>query len=236
MKVQLKTFRRHLLRYSLRTLLVLVTFVALWLGWKVNRVRNQQTAVAAIEAAGGMVRYDWMEDYYQAESAKGSVHWSAMYGGYESRSWPTLRRWIGDEYFEYVIGVWVNMSEFDEHDSNDKRWIATLNHLPKLTTLHIEDISINDHDVQHLKGLTTLQSLSLRRTGVTDSVVVQLENLVDLECLDLTGTSVSDESVEMLIGFSKLKHLWLDNTKVTRSGAEKLRGVLQHCRVFSSSD
>jgi hypothetical protein len=231
-----KTLPRRLFRYSLRTLLVFVTLAALSLGWKVNQTRNEQRAVAAIEAAGGLVRYDWMDDYYQAEVAKGPVHWSAIYGGRDSRRWSTLRQWFGDEYFEHVIAVTVFGSDLDDHDDNDKRWMGGLLDLPKLITLDIDDIPINDDDLQHVKDLTALRSLSLSGAAVTDAGVIQLENLTNLEWLDLTSTSVSDESVDIFIRFSQLQHLWLNDTQVTPSGAEKIREALPHCRVFSSSD
>ena len=47
------------LRFSVRTLLILTALVAVWLGVLANRVHKQRAAVAAIEAAGGTVYYDW---------------------------------------------------------------------------------------------------------------------------------------------------------------------------------
>ena len=48
---------RRLLRFSLRTLLLLTAVVACWLGVQVNKAQKHKAAVAAIEAAGGRVSY-----------------------------------------------------------------------------------------------------------------------------------------------------------------------------------
>ena len=47
------------MRLSLRMLMVLVLLIGCGLGWVVHRARVQRDAVAAIEKAGGSVRYDW---------------------------------------------------------------------------------------------------------------------------------------------------------------------------------
>ena len=49
--------RRPYLTVSLRTLFVLTTALAVWLGVVVNRAREQREAVKAIEALGGQVLY-----------------------------------------------------------------------------------------------------------------------------------------------------------------------------------
>jgi hypothetical protein len=45
--------RRRYLTFSLRTLFVLTTAFAIWLGVVVNRAREQREAIKAIEALGG---------------------------------------------------------------------------------------------------------------------------------------------------------------------------------------
>lgn len=47
--------------FSLRTVFVLLTALAVWLGHAVNRAREQREAVEAIEALGGDVHYDWQD-------------------------------------------------------------------------------------------------------------------------------------------------------------------------------
>jgi hypothetical protein len=50
---------RKYLRFSLRSLLVLIVLFAGWLGWIVHRARAQRDAVAAILKLKGTVKYDF---------------------------------------------------------------------------------------------------------------------------------------------------------------------------------
>ena len=51
--------RRRWFQFSLRTLFVLLTVLCVWLAVTVERVRKQREAVAAIEAVGGSVFYEY---------------------------------------------------------------------------------------------------------------------------------------------------------------------------------
>ena len=50
---------RRYLTFSLRTLFILLTALAVWLGVVVRRATEQREAVNAIEALGGAVVFDW---------------------------------------------------------------------------------------------------------------------------------------------------------------------------------
>ena len=46
-------------RFSLRTFLLVVTVLCVWLGWKINAAREQRQAVAEVRALDAHVRYDF---------------------------------------------------------------------------------------------------------------------------------------------------------------------------------
>lgn len=79
--------RRRWLQFSLRTLFVLTTGLAIWLGFVVKGVREQREAVKAIEALGGVVQYDWEE------------------ADFDPNSRTLLRRIVGDDYFQEASHV-----------------------------------------------------------------------------------------------------------------------------------
>ena len=73
--------RRRWFQYSLRTLLVLVTVLCVfcvWLGLVSERARKQREAVAAIEAMGGVVYYDYQVDSSGTLLPKGILTYLAV--------------------------------------------------------------------------------------------------------------------------------------------------------------
>ena len=82
--------RRRWFQYSLRTLLVLMLLVCIGMGWlavKMQRVRREREAVAAIERLGGWCVYG---DPDSAEESRG-------------RAW--LRKLLGDDFFTHPDGA-----------------------------------------------------------------------------------------------------------------------------------
>ena len=86
--------RRRWCQNSLRSFLVLLTFVAVWLGVVTNRAREQREAVKAIEALGATVMYDWQIELLRPTN-RSSAH-PAPHG-------PAWLRWfVGDDYFQHA--------------------------------------------------------------------------------------------------------------------------------------
>jgi hypothetical protein len=89
--------KRRWFQFSLRTLLIVVTLLALplcWLGLKVDEARQQQTAVVAIRKLGGFVAYD-----YQFDSQGHDLPGATLPGP----AW--LHSLLGDDFFRNVYGV-----------------------------------------------------------------------------------------------------------------------------------
>lgn len=115
---------RTWLQFSLRGFLVVLTTGCLWLGWQVERAREQQQAVKAIEASGGEVTYDWSE-FKQAGASPFAVD-RGQPGG---PAW--LRRLIGEDFFQTVETVnFLNASS--RLDLEIRRAIPSLQRLPSL--------------------------------------------------------------------------------------------------------
>ena len=93
--------RRRYLTFSLRTLFVLLTALAVWLGVVVNRAREQREAVKAIEALGGILFYDW-----QLGRPRGINYLLPRPRQAEPPGPEWLRKLIGDHYFQNVDVVY----------------------------------------------------------------------------------------------------------------------------------
>lgn len=106
---------RRRFQYSLRTFLVLLTALAVWLGVAVNRAREQREAVEVIKSLGGSLLYD-------RQFHPGVV----MYRGRpvaptnvddmpDAPAW--IRQLVGDEFFEKVVAVsFLRNPEIPEDD------------------------------------------------------------------------------------------------------------------------
>src|SRR5262245_8259132 len=97
------------LRFSLRTMLVLITALCIWLGFQVNAARRQREAVTAILNAGGIVAYDYqvVSRRQRTSLAPGISSWQD-YSFDSGRATPGpkwLRQYIGDDYFRTAVGV-----------------------------------------------------------------------------------------------------------------------------------
>jgi hypothetical protein len=85
--------KRRFLRFSIRTLLIVLTICCVWLGWKVSRTENQREAVAWVHEMSGSVMYDY-------EFVDGSIVRDAKPPGSE---W--LRKQLGHHFFDDVVRV-----------------------------------------------------------------------------------------------------------------------------------
>ena len=100
---------RRWFQYSLRSFLVLLTALAVWLGIVVNRAREQREAVKAIEALGGIVHYDWQKDPGYRGSYAQTLQPITWGGNGIPRNW--VDQIAGDDLLHDVDGVVLRASK-----------------------------------------------------------------------------------------------------------------------------
>ena len=214
---------RLYLRLSVRGLILVVLAVGACLGWWLHLARVQRQAVAAIQAAGGRISYEWEVP--------------------RNPSTPGWRRWVAEhvdvDLTSNVIDAWLSpgcgaaelaqVSQFhcleslsvDGANVTDAG-MASLGKLTRLRFLYLEDQPITDAAMVHLEALTRLEILSLDRTPVTDAGLSHLKGLTNLRILQLASTQVSDAGLASLEGLAKLKDLTLASTQVGDAGLAHL--------------
>ena len=136
------------MRYSLRTLLLVMTVLVVWLGYQAEQIHRQRAVVRAIERLHGSVKYD------------DSLGNSAL------RRW--LGRWLGREAIANVDAVYLAGATVADGD------LACLKELPRLRTVVLTSSPITDAGLQHLRRLTHLETIDLRFTEVTDEGIARL--------------------------------------------------------------
>jgi internalin A len=199
---------RRLLRFSLRTLFLLTTLIAVWLGFLCKRAQEQQLAVDRIAELGGFVGYDFQ---YGRDGAR--IKNATPVG------WTWLRTMTGDHFFQRVVQV--HLDERAVTDA-DLKLIGRLRHT---TTLALNDTNISDDGLAMISGLGRLQYLGLARTRVSDAGLRHVEGLRDLEMLILEHAGVGDEGVRALTRLQQLEILVLSGTRVTSDSISSLSGL-----------
>ena len=153
------------MRFSLRTLLIAVTCVALCCGLILRPVLRRGALRKRIHASGG------------------SVHTS-----YEDKSayWQFMSRFFDDRHIYLPTSV-----SFVASDVSGKG-LAFLRHCRSLRSISLQSCNIGDELVQKLAALPRLESLNLSDTLITDKALDHLEDS-KLEQLLIGATSVSRE-------------------------------------------
>jgi hypothetical protein len=216
--------RRRWFRFSLRMLLLVVTVLCVWLGFKVNAARRQKEAVEAILRAGGNVDYD-----FQAlpDLPSGAI---AFHQGGEPWEPQWLLALLGPDFFHNVISVSLEGSVISRDE------LTQLSSLSKLRLLNLGAVKVRDSDSDPLRpimdgDLLTLRSfpmlvvLALDRAQITNAGMHDIEPLVKLNCLGPEHTLIDDVGVAYLCQLHHLARLFLDGTKVTDAGLKHLHGL-----------
>jgi hypothetical protein len=196
------------LRFSLRTLLVLLTVAGIWIAILANRARQQRAAVVRIEELGGGVNYDWEFDD-EGRPLRDST----------PPGWPWLRRLIGPEYFQEVVTV--NLTGTSATDA-DMGLIGKLRHVG---TLSLHGTEVSDAGLRELRYIAELRYFGLAATKVTDDGLQCLARCKRLQDLNLEKTPVGDEGMDHIAGLDDLSYLSLARTKVTSRGLLRIAGL-----------
>jgi len=202
------------LRFSLRTLLLVMAVCGAVCGLWVNRAEKQRRAVSAVRAAGGQVLYD-----FQA-------------AGDEAPFPAWLSKVLPDDYLADAHTVWLPPSAKNED-------LRPVGELTKLRRVLLGGTSIGEAGLSHLTALQELEELFLdgyRVKGagldsrniawssdsggmeLTNVALAHIARLSSLRVLSLRGTMLSGEGLRSLGALSNLRELNLGYAGIRISG------------------
>lgn len=185
-----KKLRRPHLRFSLRTLLLLVLVFGCLLAWKVNMARRQEASVVWVRETSGSVLYD-----YEADE-NGRAH-----NNPKPPAPPWLIDQLGIDFFDEV--VCVNLTNTDVRD------LTPLQGLKSLQWLRLAYTEVSD--LTPLSGLTDIRNLDLDGTEVSD--LSPLTGMAELRRLNVDHTPVSD--LNPLAKMTLLEGFYCQHTSVS---------------------
>jgi hypothetical protein len=197
-----------LIRFRLRTLLVVMTIAAVWLGLMMKRLRDQESGVAIVRARGGGIAYD-----YQFDSAG---NWRP---GLPEPGPPWLREVFGPEWGKMAVCVSLPKGGhgniafiFGDGRTKDRDLDQLVTLLPNLRSLELDyNIDITDDGLAHIARLTHLLDLDLRGCA-----------------------AITDDGINHLRRLSRLRRLRVVDTRITEQGKRAIEEALPGCRIVES--
>jgi hypothetical protein len=253
--------KRRWFRFSLRMLLVVVTVLCVWLGFKVNAARRQKEAVELILKAGGTITYD----YQWVSSPNGQKV-------FDAKALPPGPNWlhelIGDEFFRNAASVFLQDGVIDESDFSH---LSGLDTLTEILLCNVRIVSrntglrrpIQDSDLGTLGQLTQLRSVDLGnveikgfglasfmhlkelrnfRLGFNHAyqpaapALEQIGKITTLQTLYLNGFHIDNDELLQLRNLTNLKILSLADTDISDAGLPYLTGFTKLTHLFLHRD
>ena len=248
--------RKKWRRFSLGTLLSLVTITALGLGWVANEARRARKEERAVLRLGQVVGKQ--ADGGKPVSGQLNVDFGKRFGASEFRDIRVLvpepkgmekwiAEWLGESFLLTVRGLRIygvgnnfqpGTDQLGQYEPNatyvsglfDKD-ASLLKDLPNIDTLMLEANPIGDDGVQQLKGLKRLKHLNLSNSQITDESASVIASLPNLKTLNVSRTIVGDDFVKALLRKLKLQSLNLRSTRVSDEIVEEISRKWPDCEV-----
>jgi len=171
--------KRRWFQFSLATLFLVTTALAVWLGIWTDRARKQQRAVEAIRQRGGIVAYSYETEGGPGQPTPPGPRW--------------LRDSLGIDYLDRVVAVNFTGDTFTDAD------LELLQGSPRLENLFLHSANITDAGLVHLQGLRELRVLRLE-CSITDAGMEHLTGLTRLRILRSVGSPDDKVKTSILEG------------------------------------
>jgi hypothetical protein len=216
-----KQTRRQWFRYSLRSLLLLITAIGLFTGTEVVPALRQKQAVAEVRSFGGSVLYD-----FEFNIKSGPIPPPP------EPSW--LVNLLSVDFLHSVVFLDTD-SHFSRWPRDPGRLIRNVRFFPRLRQLQHTCEDGCDDDFRFLTGLHSLRVLSVGGAGVTDRGLQSLSGLMTLDTLQLNYGKLTDAGLCHLAGLANLENLGLEHNHISGAGLPQLAG-LQSLRCIMLDD
>ncbi len=197
-----------------------VTLFCILLAWQLHRAKQQKEAVAAIQAAGGWVHYD----YQRPDSLNGTIDPQA-------RPWepPWLLELVGIDFFHDVVEVNMAYNDDGLHRLDNAgpavNIAPQLTHFPRLKWLLISGPYIDDDGMAAVGRLKRLESFyQWNGEHITDKGAAHLQNMPRLKYIHLGMSQVGDRGMETLARLPNLEGLSMQRNRFTDTGLAHLAG------------
>ena len=208
---------RRWLSFSLKTLLIVVTVLGVWLGVRVNEAQKQRRARDQLAKVGGTVLYDYQWKVDRALPLGGDWDYNA-----ESPVPAWLNNLVGEDFFVRVKGVTFAQRLTGRPEILTAVDLACLHDLPCLESLGFTSAEVSDDALAAFRNLPQLKELALARNQSDDDLKL-VARLKRLETVTLYGPGITSDGMIHLQQMPHLKTLLLAVTNVDGNGISQLQ-------------
>jgi hypothetical protein len=210
------------MRYSLRTLLIVMLVVAGGTGLWVRRAERQRRAVKAIDDA-----LDGVSVVYDYARTRDAVDDGERFDENERSKIPAcLLQFVGVDYFHRV--TYVPLTAPGSVGAS----LPYLTDLPGLAEVVIYgDKYLVNADLAQLHGLHSIRRLEILSDELDGEGLRHVAKVGSLERLLISGSKLTDENIQTLSRISGLKILEVSGANVTDAGYVELQKALPLCRI-----
>ena len=152
------------LRFTLRSLLIVIAVIGICLGWYTNKTKRRLRAINAVRELGGVVHYHYQRD----------------------------TQVVGVDLYHQVESMSYSGSFSFTHEPASDDDLQHVKLFKGLERLNIQGSAVTDIGLKSVKNLVNLERLNLSHTSVTDIGLMHLEGLTNLRELNLRSTKVCD--------------------------------------------
>jgi hypothetical protein len=189
------------MRWTIRTLFILVTVLALLLAWIGRTIHAVQYRAALANA---------LEESSLDALLPDSVAWSSIRASDFEPDWPAI-----------AFGDWSSV-EITDVDINYKRNVTDdlleqVAVFRKLDSYSVNGQHVTDRSFQALRGMPELKTVTIEACDITDVTLEHLATLPNLEDLTLRGVAVTDKGLAHLWKLPKLTNLTLEFTLISQA-------------------
>jgi hypothetical protein len=195
----------HRYRFSLRTFLLVVTVLGVWLGLKLDRDVRMNRALSRIASNGGRLT---------VHDRRPNFPWGLWKHRYRLDFYGLEEKLAKQNFVHLEVLApsslqWLDLSNCGITDENMK---SIEGHI------HLEYLSLANRTYFSGEVIPDLP-----QNEITDAGLARLGNLRELKGIDLGGTDITDDGLKLLLAMPNLVWIYLDGTKVKGPGISYLR-------------
>lgn len=204
------------MRFSLKSLFLLIAVFSLLLCQYCDRSRKQQLGAKLINDLGGVSFYE-----HEWDLSKDLPRHIPL----PARGPSAIRNWLGIDYLESIVAI-----RLDGASVKDGDLARLLRILPRARFLDLRLAPVTSRGLDSLQCLQHLEVLNLSGTSADDDTLMTIGRLRRLRSLDVCGTNVTDAGLQHLEHLTALRRIYVERTAVSSAGLGRLRDHIPSVR------